>query len=55
MSESKKPLLPTFSQRVEKVIDTLKLPEEANKELLKLRFLDEVKFYEQKLLSDYFC
>ena len=48
MSESKKPLLPTFSQRVEKVIDTLKLPEEANKELLKLRFLDEVKFYEQK-------
>tara|TARA_A100001015_G_scaffold9357_1_gene11443 strand:+ start:295 stop:1155 length:861 start_codon:yes stop_codon:yes gene_type:complete len=49
MSESKKPLLSNnFSQRVEKVIDTLKLPEEANKELLKLRFLDEIKFYEQK-------
>ena len=39
MSESKKPLLPTFSQRVEKVIDTLKLPEEANKELMLLTVL----------------
>ena len=37
-----------FTGRVEKVIDTLNLPENANKELLKLRFLDEVEFYEKK-------
>ena len=48
MSDSKPLLQKNFSQRVEKVIDTLNLPTEANKELLKLRFLDEVKFYEQK-------
>ena len=37
-----------FTGRVEKVIDTLNLPDNANKELLKLRFLDEVEFYEKK-------
>ena len=31
-----------FTTRVEKVIDTLHLPQGTNKELLKLRFLDEV-------------
>ena len=33
-----------FGGRVEKVIDTLELPKGTNKELLKLRFLDEVEF-----------
>ena len=37
-----------FTGRVEKVIDTLELPDQANRELLKLRFLDEVEFYEKK-------
>ena len=37
-----------FSDRVDKVINELKLPEGANKELLKLRFLDEVEYYEKK-------
>ena len=37
-----------FGGRVEKVIDTLELPKGTNKELLKLRFLDEVEFYEKK-------
>jgi len=37
-----------FTTRVEKVIDTLHLPQGTNKELLKLRFLDEVEFYERK-------
>ena len=37
-----------FSNRVDNVIDSLKLPETANKELLKLRFIDEVEFYEKK-------
>jgi len=37
-----------FTGRVEKVIDTLDLPDQANRELLKLRFLDEVEFYEKK-------
>ena len=37
-----------FSNRVDNVIDSLNLPKTANKELLKLRFLDEVEFYEKK-------
>jgi len=37
-----------FSDRVDKVISDLKLPDGANKELLKLRFIDEVEFYEKK-------
>ena len=37
-----------FSGRVEKVIDSLDLPKGTNKELIKLRFLDEVEFYEKK-------
>ena len=37
-----------FSDRVDKVINELKLPEGANKELLKLRFVDEVEYYEKK-------
>ena len=37
-----------FTGRVERVIDSLELPKGANKELLKLRFLDEVQFYEKK-------
>ena len=37
-----------FSNRVDNVIDSLNLPNSANKELLKLRFLDEVEFYEKK-------
>ena len=49
MSEKKTPLLSNnFSGRVEKVIDSLELPQGTNKELLKLRFLDEVQFYEKK-------
>ena len=49
MTDKKKPLLPkNFSGRVEKVIDSLELPQGTNKELLKLRFLDEVQFYENK-------
>ena len=48
MNEANSLLTKNFTERVEKVINTLNLPEEANKELLKLRFLDEVKFYEQK-------
>ena len=44
-----------FSDRVDKVINELKLPEGANKELLKLRFLDEVEYYEKKeiMLKDF--
>ena len=37
-----------FTNRVDKVINELKLPEGANKELIKLRFLDEVEYYEKK-------
>ncbi len=47
MSKSEKEML-RFSNRVDNVIDSLKLPGTANKELLKLRFLDEVEFYEKK-------
>ena len=47
MSYSEKEML-RFSKRVDNVIDSLNLPKTANKELLKLRFLDEVEFYEKK-------
>ena len=47
MSKNEKEIL-RFSNRVDNVIDALNLPNTANKELLKLRFLDEVEFYEKK-------
>ena len=49
MKDKKTPLLSNnFSSRVDKVIDELELPSGTNKELLKLRFVDEVEFYEKK-------
>ena len=38
----------SYSSKIDNIIDSLDLPEDTNKEIIRLRFVDEVEYYEKK-------